>query len=415
MTSQAFGDAVRLRRQAAAISLRELAAVVPCSPGYLSRLERGERAPNTSIAAALDRALAAGGAVLALASQPVTRTLEADIEEVDTDRRAVLQGLAAAGLAVAGWPVVAPTGWQMPRRIGSHHVADLVDITQMYRQWVNRHGGTGIRQPVAVLLERASAMFAAASDPTVRLSLLAAISDLAGLGAYIARDVGAANEAHEHYRLSLSAAQAGDHVELGAHTVVRMAGHHIELRRPHQVLTLLESARARAADRLTAGGHANQWCIQAWAHAQLGNTEATHDAVGRAEDAFTNVGTDDRPWEAQHVTEAELHSLTGAAYVELARHQPSYAQTAAQRLDKALALRSPSAIRNHSLDQVSLAEAYLRAGEIDQASYVALTALDGVHDITSGRVHLRMRQLKRAMASHTRGHPTLAEFVRRVP
>lgn len=397
-----FRAELRRRRLEANFSLQQLAELVPCDQGYLSKVENGHRRPGPEMTASLDHALGANGALFALAG---------DDEEggENVRRRAVLQALSTAGMAVAGWPLTSAT---TPRKVGMDHVADLVDTTAVYRGWVSRHGGVAVQQPAAQLLERAATLYGTAHEPKVRTALLVAIAELAGLGAYIARDIGDHRSADEHAWLALSAATTAGDTALGGHTVVRMAGHNIELRNPDKTLALLDAAAQRASDLFTAGDRANQTCIRAWAHAQAGHTDLVRRAVGDAEDAFTRVDAAGAPgWAAQHVTEAELYSLTGAAYTDLARTNPRHAVTAISRLHRALDLRGVSLARNRTLDQLSLAEALLYAGEFDEAGRVASAATDAVGDINSGRLSIRIAGLTRQMQPHTRKAPSIAEFV----
>ena len=402
IVSENFRAELRRRRLQAKLSLQQLAEIVPCDQGYLSKVENGHRRPGQEMAASLDQALGADGALFALAG-------EDQKGGADVRRRAVLQALSAAGMAVAGWPL---TSADTPRKVGMDHVADVADTTAIYRGWVSRHGGAAVQQPAAQLLERAAAMHSAASSPKLRTALLVAIADLAGLGAYIARDIGEHRSADEHAWLALSAATAAGDTALGGHTVVRMAGHNIELRRPDKTLSLLDTAARRAGELFTPGDRANQACIRAWAHAQAGDADLVRRAVGDAEDAFTRVESTRAPgWAAQHVTEAELYSLTGAAYTDLARVDPRHAPAAIDRLTRALDLRGVSLARNRTLDQLSLAEALLYAGEFDESGRTAIAATHAAGDIKSGRLSLRIAGLTRQMQQHTGKAGAVAEFV----
>lgn len=407
----AFAVELRRLRAAARLSLRDLATTAQCDYSNLSRLERGERRASVPLAAVLDRVLCGGGVLVALAEKsPIVDTTEG--KEGATDRRTVLTALASAGMSITGLPVTA-AGWQPPRRIGHAHVQDIIDATSTYRGWIARHGGAQVRAHAAQLLERAAVMHASTINPTVRAELLVAIGDLAALGAYIARDIGAHREAGELYQLALTTAAAAQASDLRTYTVVRMAGHHLELRQPGEVLRLVEAAAAPDSDD-KAGGTANRLCITAWAHAQRGDADAAARAVDAAEDAFAaDAGRErpDRPWAAQHVTEAELHSLIGAAYVDLARIDPRHAQTAAGRLGRALELRGPSAARNRTLDLISMAEAQLALGEIDHAAHLALDVHDTAQALTSARLTTRLQQLTTRLAPHARTNPTAAQFM----
>ncbi|MFY1684796.1 helix-turn-helix domain-containing protein [Micromonospora sp. WMMD730] len=400
--SDNFRTELRRRRLEANLSLHQLAELVPCDQGYLSKVENGHRRPGPDMTASLDQALGANGALFALAGE------EQEGGE-DVRRRTVLGALGAAGMAVAGWPLPSAA---TPRRVGMDHVADIADTTAVYRGWVSRHGGAAVQKPAAQLLDRAAAMHTAASEPKVRTALLVAIADLAGLGAYIARDIGDHRSADEHAWLALSAATAAGNTALGGHTVVRMAGHNIELRRPEKTLSLLDAAAKRAGDLFTPGDRANQSCIRAWAYAQVGDADMVRRAVGDAEDAFTRVDNTGTPnWAAQHVTEAELYSLSGAAYTDLARTNHRYADAAIERLNEALDLRGVSLARNRVLDQLSLAEALLYAGEFDEAGRIAVAATEAAGDIRSGRLSLRFAGLTRRMQPHAHKAASVTEFV----
>lgn len=397
-----FGAETRRLRHQLGWSLRRVAAQVPINPGYLSRIEGGTRHPTPEVASALDTVLGAAGALTLLAEQHT--------REGVTRRRQVLHGLGAAGLAAAGLPLPPPAG-DLPRRIGMGHVADLDDSTSMYRAWVARHGGTTIRAQVDALLYRACQLHAAASHRPVRAALLHSVADLAGLGGYIARDAGAHADAEDHFRVALSAATACGDTALRAHTVVRMAGHGLELHQPATVLTLLDAARTPDGPT-SAGAEANRCCLAAWGHAQAGNAQAVHRAVGQAEEHQSEAVSDRAAgWAAQHVTEAELYSLTGAAYVDLARSDPDHATTAIDRLSRAIDLRGISAARNRTLDLLSLTEALLLADEVDEAGRIACRAYTAREGVASGRLDLRFRTLRRMLRPHAARSDAVAAFL----
>jgi transcriptional regulator with XRE-family HTH domain len=108
--------AVELRRLLAAsgMSLRRAAAIVPCSPGTLSKLCAGQHNPTIQMAEALDRAFRAGGSLAELARQqrespPRRRETPGSAAETPTGPAVALAtisghlGPAHASL-VSGWP-----------------------------------------------------------------------------------------------------------------------------------------------------------------------------------------------------------------------------------------------------------------------------------------------------------------------
>src|SRR5881227_247344 len=71
--AETFGEAVRRLRDARdGTSLRKLAKLAAIDPGHLSRIENGKRPPSRQIAAALDQALGADGALVNLAGALLT-------------------------------------------------------------------------------------------------------------------------------------------------------------------------------------------------------------------------------------------------------------------------------------------------------------------------------------------------------
>ena len=62
-----FGRELRKRRQQAKLTVREVAAAANCSPGTVTKIEKGHRQASADMARVLDTALAAGGALQALA------------------------------------------------------------------------------------------------------------------------------------------------------------------------------------------------------------------------------------------------------------------------------------------------------------------------------------------------------------
>lgn len=417
---ESLGPLIAARRRELGRSQERLAEELCSISGRLtvtkneiSRYEREERIPSADSLRHLAEALALPLDTLERAAararaqrrkrQPPLTAVTVDSngsagEEVETERRQVMRSLAAAGLVVAGWPVGARAGVDLPRRILMDHVAELRDATSLYRGWVSRHGGGGVRQHVAVLLERASMMHSAASEDRVRRELLDCIADLAGLAAYISRDLEAHSDAREMYQLALQAARAAGDRHLGGHLIVRMAGHNIELRQPDDTLVLLDKAQHAAKSVLSSGERANQLCIKAWAHAQRGEVEAVRRAVGQAEEEFVRgkkpVAQD---YGRQHVTEAELYSLTGAGYAELAKTNAAHADTAIYRLRRAIGLRGQSHARNRTLDMVSLAEVLAVAGDLTESKKVTRQATEQIDQLASKRLIRRLGELRQRL------------------
>jgi hypothetical protein len=344
-------------------------------------------------------------------AQRQDRPAASDAEVDTTNRRDMLTGLTAAGIALAGLPSVPQVG--IPARIGPEQAAQVRELTQTYRGWIYQHGASGqLENGVVRLLEHATGLISQVSDGSVRQQLLDALADVAELAAYVCRDLGLPEHATQHYLVAFQAAQAAGNQALAGHTVVRMAGHNIELARPQQVLDYLDAARHLDRARgFTHGELSNQYAIQAWALAQAGATQEVHRAVGLAEEQSARA--DDRggpDWRVRHVAEAELYSLTGAGYAELSRHHPTHAPEAIRRLTRALDLRGLGVARNATLDTISLAEAHLVAHDLPQAVAATVNAVESAISSSSRRIRGRLGELRQQLQPHIKNTDT-AELI----
>lgn len=92
-----FGSALRAARVSRGLSLRAMSRLVNWDFGYLGQIERGAREPTARLAAACDKALDAGGKLIA--------AYERQTGEADMQRRIVLGALSATAVGI-GRPVV---------------------------------------------------------------------------------------------------------------------------------------------------------------------------------------------------------------------------------------------------------------------------------------------------------------------
>jgi transcriptional regulator with XRE-family HTH domain len=334
-------------------------------------------------------------------------------EEEDTKRREMIGSMVAAGAALSGFPL-APRG-TVPDRISPSDVAEVRRLTGMYRTWIYQHGADAqLQHGVARLLERATGLLGRVPEQRIRLDLLDAAADCAGLAAYVCRDLGQHEWAQRHYLLALQAAQAAGDKALAGHLVVRMAGHNIELIKPDEVLSYLDAASRAARSAFSEGELSNQHAIAAWANGQAGNTQEVHRETGLAEELFAAADRGSVPdWQVPHVAEAELYSLTGAGYTALARHDGRHAGEAIRRLTAALELRGAAGARNATLDRISLAEAHLLDRDLGQALNASGQALFLAEHSASRRIRKRLSELHGQLAAQ-RVHPDASETMHQI-
>jgi hypothetical protein len=136
--------------------------------------------------------------------------------------------------------------------------------------------------------------------------------------------------------------------------------------------------------------------------------------AGSAEDHFAAAEQPAGPdWQVRHVAEAELYSLTGAGYTELAKHQPRYAGEAISRLTLALDLRGADGARNATLDTISLAEAHLADHDLSQAVHVTSDAIRRADSSASRRIRKRLCELGQQLGEH-RSDPDVAAALEQI-
>jgi transcriptional regulator with XRE-family HTH domain len=119
-----FGAELKRRRMSAGMSLTGLAASVHFTKGYLSKVENGKVRANRDLAGACDRALGAGGELLALVSEsafPARRSAGGIAGLPDTGRYFVgreteLEALSALLLGPADARVGVVHGMRTPSR-----------------------------------------------------------------------------------------------------------------------------------------------------------------------------------------------------------------------------------------------------------------------------------------------------------
>jgi transcriptional regulator with XRE-family HTH domain len=338
-------------------------------------------------------------------------TVQQRIQTPDHDDAEATRSVISAGMSLAGLALELRS--DVPDTISAEYVEEIGQTIEAYRAHVYRHGASRrVRREAARLLDRCAASIPDAPGHALRISLMRATAEAAGAAAYVCRDLLLHDLAQQHYLLGLQVAQAADDRAMVRHILVRLASHNIEMVRPRDALACLDMARrADVADECGHGELANQLAIEAWASAQAGLTDHAIKAADQADDEATYVEPSDRPtWQVRNLSEAELCSLTGATFAELARREPKFALEAIRRLSKALDLRGDESARNRALDFISLAEAHLAARQVTEAAQAARHAVEQARVGSSQRVRLRLDELRERLRPHLTQADLTARF-----
>ncbi|MFE3204441.1 hypothetical protein [Embleya sp. NPDC059237] len=139
---------------------------------------------------------------------------------------------------------------------------------------------------------------------------------------------------------------------------------------------------------------------EGWICGQLGRVQDTHRAIGNAEEAFARTTDGDAPTWLGYFTEAELAGTTASNYRDLATHDRTQLDRAAERFERSLLLRGSEEVRSTAFDLAELAKVRLRQGDVEQAcatGHAAVTAATGLHLF---RVRQRLSDLFDATAPY---------------
>ncbi|MFF8406878.1 helix-turn-helix domain-containing protein [Streptomyces sp. NPDC015684] len=299
MHTETFGQA--LRRLRGSRSVRDVAQLASCGKSYVSDLETGRRRPTPDIAAALDRALGAGGALIALAERRGTSVLE----QVDALQRGLTESLAAGPMtdsSLDDWDYTVArhgraTRYRAERELLGELVADFQDLRLLL---THRH-----------------------QAPThKRLTITAA--RLAGLMALTLLKLGD-DRARSWWRTGRAAAAAAD----DRATLSWIYAHEAyQLYYSGDIYGAVDlAARAQhLAGGLPCVGPALAAPLEARAHAQLGAGDQTTAALAAAETALDRLPEDQRIASAFGYSESQLAFHSGNAWTHLGATGPAAAE-----------------------------------------------------------------------------------------
>jgi transcriptional regulator with XRE-family HTH domain len=388
------GAIIRLARRSQGLTQRELAEACGYRQPMISKIERGERgAENIDVLSRVADHLQIRPHLLGLAEK-----------EIPVNRRQFLVN----GAAVTAGNLVPTVEWSDP----TDHVGGFRQVTGAYRRLDAVIPGRELTGPAEAHLTMGLRLLERAKRPADvhTAPLAAAVSESAGLAAWLAWDAANLGNARRHYITAITTAKrAGDRL-LTAYMTGSLASLAVDQGDSAEGLALLRSARTHlGADRPAT---ADAWlaCQQALAHAAAGEGKPTWAALDVAEAACARVDREEPPpWPwvfAFDHAKVAAHRLTCAARLG----QPRAALTAAS--DAASYLNAGHG-RQRALLGLDLAEAQLHTHAVDEAFAIANQALELAAPYNSGRVAQRARGFRRTVTGRVPQH-LLREFDERL-
>ncbi|MFD8481634.1 hypothetical protein [Kitasatospora sp. NPDC059673] len=303
-----------------------------------------------------------------------------------------------------------------PGPVGNEEVTALERSVEVFRAWDASRGGGLQRKAVVGQLNEVGGLLAHSHPAALERRLWTVAANLAVLAGWMSHDVGLEPTAQRYFVIAAQAAREADDRPRAAEAVSRAARQMLHLGRADEALELMQLARAgtRPADGALPRTRAMLCTVEAWAHASLGRSEATHRTLGEAEHHF--VQDTDRPAPAwmQLFDEAEMHGMQALVHRTLAEHDAGAVPLAVHHAQQAVRLRQKTGReRSALLDRITLASAHWIGGEPEAAVAQANGVLDAIGQTSSRRTWDRLREMDRLAERH-QGRPDVAELRERI-
>ena len=267
--------------------------------------------------------------------------------------------------------------------IGMPDVERFRTTVDFFVQLDNRFGGGHARQSLIQYLSTdGDRLLRGRYTDKVAHLLFSAVAEATLLAAWMAYDSAPTSGLAQRYFIqALALAQAGDDRLLGASILDAMSHQATYVGRFHEAANLARAARTGTRGLATPTLMAHFHTMEARALARLGDAKACDIALSQAVREFERGKPEDDPAWIQYFDEAELSAEFGHCFRDLGRPVDA-SQHASQCL---AAIDETTFLRSDFFATVVLADAYLAAGELEQACNVALKALASGEQLRSAR------------------------------
>ncbi|MET9289430.1 helix-turn-helix transcriptional regulator [Nocardia beijingensis] len=380
------GEVIRRIRKSLGMTQTEFGQLINFSQPAVSLLENGGPASHDiRILRLVSRALGVPLAILVVDSDE-----EADVKRREFFRAGAVGTAGAAMMAATGEPASAASGV----RVGAADVAEMQNSINQIHELDLLVGGdrlchlaAGQTRYIKHLLDTASY-----SDDTGR-ALTSTAAEMMTATGWVHFDAGRLDEARRYYADAAQAATtAGDGIGV-SHALINAAIlNYQEKSRYREGIRLAEAAQSAA---LPQGGpqlRALGAIREAEAHGLAGDKTSMTKAISRAHRAYESGHGYDPEW--VFFPPAELHGITGLAYMQIGDHR-----TATRHLQSAIDT-SASWPRERAEWRIRLAENLIKAGEIAEGCSVLTTNFHEIDGPTSTRQRWKLDTIEQQVRPH---------------
>jgi hypothetical protein len=280
-----------------------------------------------------------------------------------------------------------------PQGIGYDEVGQIENVARSFREWDNQFGG-GLKRLAVVgqLAEIADELDDRSHPEPLRRRLFGVLAQLAETAATMSWDSGQGPLAQRYYVMALRAAKEAHDRAFGANILAGMARQLLYLNRTGDALELTRFALDASAGYTPDAVRAMLYTREAWAYANQGRVSAFRRAVAKAEDTLVDARRDNDPHWIVYFDDAELAGVIGGRLLDLAHAGHVPAADAAERIERAIALRPANSLRSTALDRIGVAEARLIQREHNEAARLGQLAIDVAAKTRSDRVRTKLAE-----------------------
>ncbi|MFC8661885.1 helix-turn-helix domain-containing protein [Streptomyces sp. NPDC057199] len=440
-----FGVELRTWRMERRLTQDGLGLKVHVSGNYIGKIEKADRLCNLQLAAALDDALNAGGALrrlwIRVEQDLERRRLESDkactVGEPPTGGALDRGELAAIAphdrrlppverrsfLALGGVAVVAATSLTdrvpplastpLPSSVRLQDVEEVRLASTSFAKTDNRAGGGGLaRETATSQLRWAAGLLKVNRPPELEGPLFTAVGRLATALGASAFDAYEHDEARALLEFGTACAEAGGDWHLRATSLNWRSRQATWCGAPDAGLTLAEHGLVRS-DLLTHREQAMLHNARARALAKMERVQETLAAVGHSDDVFADARDDEDVVWMRYYDRAQHHGDTAHSLYDLALLAGRSPGRAAERFRIAINEHAPRFVRSRAISGIKLASLTMATGDPEEAVAIAHRAMEDVGRVRSRRTADDVQELVNLAQAH-REQPKVAELIERI-
>ena len=276
--------------------------------------------------------------------------------------------------------------------VGLADVAAIKATTDMFAQLDDRFGGDHARHALIQYLSRDVApLLTGQYKESVGRALFSTVAEATLLAAWMSYDACHHGLAQRYFLQALRLAQDGDDRRLAGSILSAMSHQATFLGHYAQAATLARAARMGISGVATPTLMAQFHAMEARALARTGDTRACEQALTEATRALESRNSGDEPEWIAYFDEAELAAEAAHCFrdVDHARRAVAHAENA----------MSGTHVRSDFFATMVIADAHLRAGDVEEACRVALDALDLGEQLKSARCVSYLAEFRQRLAS----------------